>query len=421
MRDFLPTLKSNSRLLLAAGVVIATIITNVLIGVNLSSLEESRRVQHIQLTEKISQLSLTFLSNRDNYYFLSVLQLMPEMPFLRYIAVFLDGAKVLETGEAKTIVLPKELESRLQAQELNFWKGNGDFFYVSSPLNYQVGKQASLLVVYSMADIQKSKNIIRFSMTLSLILLLILVGFMLALDRTHHRLQNAEKTKKIMISAISHDAMHNIQPMVNKISEFIDQGRGVFTKVAIVKVMKNMKENLNGVIRVLENLRFNEMLAEGKVKVRRTRTDVCECIRFTLESFEQVAEDKQIRLLYYPPTAVCLAWADRITVESVLLNLVDNAVKYSSPKSVIEVQTKCEVHWVVVRVTDQGRGIPHEAWETIFDPFVRLLDEDKPVKGSGLGLANARRLIKLNNGEVRVSESRLGHGTTFELKLPRIR
>jgi signal transduction histidine kinase len=70
-----------------------------------------------------------------------------------------------------------------------------------------------------------------------------------------------------------------------------------------------------------------------------------------------------------------------------------------------------------VRISDEGCGIPGEAWERVFQPYVRL---QTAVKGTGLGLAIARELMRKMRGDLTIVTSAPGAGTTFELRLPRV-
>jgi len=108
--------------------------------------------------------------------------------------------------------------------------------------------------------------------------------------------------------------------------------------------------------------------------------------------------------------------ADRVRVERILLNLLDNAVKYSLPGSTIRVFAKRTDNEVVIGVCDQGIGIPVKDQERIFKPFQRLETPDK-VGGTGLGLVVCQRLVEAQGGRIWV-ESQPGQGSTFYFTLP---
>ncbi len=107
--------------------------------------------------------------------------------------------------------------------------------------------------------------------------------------------------------------------------------------------------------------------------------------------------------------------ADAQQIQRVLVNLIENALKYSAASEPVRVQVTATSAEALVRVVDHGPGIAHEERERIFESFQR--GSDGGVSGAGLGLAIARGFAEANNGRVWV-ESRLGQGATFVLALP---
>ena len=109
--------------------------------------------------------------------------------------------------------------------------------------------------------------------------------------------------------------------------------------------------------------------------------------------------------------------SDRRRVEQVLLNLVDNGIKFTERG---EVRVGCDVRGgqLVTEVADTGVGIKHGDMDTLFQPFRQI--DSRPTRrheGTGLGLSICKRLVEMLGGEVRV-ESQLGVGSTFSFTLP---
>lgn len=110
---------------------------------------------------------------------------------------------------------------------------------------------------------------------------------------------------------------------------------------------------------------------------------------------------------------------DAIRLKQVVLNLGDNAVKYTREGGRVSVTVHAEPHHAVVRVTDSGVGIAQEHLPRIFDRLFRADAADRSTRGAGLGLAIAKRIIDVHRGTINV-ESREGRGTTFTVRLPRM-
>ena len=100
-----------------------------------------------------------------------------------------------------------------------------------------------------------------------------------------------------------------------------------------------------------------------------------------------------------------------------LVNLIENAAKYSPPGTAIEVGALQEGHRLVFTVSDRGSGVVEEERERIFEPFYRPAGVPPDVRGAGLGLTIARGLALAQQGDVRHAP-RLGGGSIFRLELP---
>jgi PAS domain S-box-containing protein len=116
------------------------------------------------------------------------------------------------------------------------------------------------------------------------------------------------------------------------------------------------------------------------------------------------------------PDGALMVQADRKLLAQVLSNLLSNAVKYSAPGSTVEVTLRREVERVLLRVKDQGIGIPASEQKRIFEPFFRA-GNTGGVAGTGLGLSILRNAVELHGGQVQF-ESAEGSGTTFTVLLP---
>lgn len=133
-------------------------------------------------------------------------------------------------------------------------------------------------------------------------------------------------------------------------------------------------------------------------------------------SDQLIAEDSpEMRLDYSPLTP--LAWADPARVEQVLVNLIGNALRYTSTGFVtVQVRPSNEMIWIVV--IDTGKGIAPEDLPHVFERFWRAdRSRDRQSGGTGVGLAICRRLVELQGGTIEV-ESQLERGSTFRFSLP---
>jgi signal transduction histidine kinase len=110
---------------------------------------------------------------------------------------------------------------------------------------------------------------------------------------------------------------------------------------------------------------------------------------------------------------------DRDSLRQVLINLLDNAVRYGPPGQLVTITTRSQGDTWIVEVADQGPGVPPDERERIFAAYYRMKrDAGGAVGGTGIGLAVVRRLVTQHGGQVRV-EGAEGEGARFIVTLPR--
>jgi two-component system, OmpR family, phosphate regulon sensor histidine kinase PhoR len=168
---------------------------------------------------------------------------------------------------------------------------------------------------------------------------------------------------------------------------------------------------------------INQLLEAGRLDAERSNgededVDLAELLRDCAAAVAmnyRVAADA-VRLDVQPGVVV----GRRIDLDIIFRNLIDNAVKYAGTPPQVAVSMRTAAGGaVVVRIADNGRGIPHHLRRKIFGRFVRLgseLEREKP--GTGLGLYIARTLVCCHRGQIRVHDPDSGPGTVFEVRLP---
>jgi two-component system sensor histidine kinase KdpD len=109
---------------------------------------------------------------------------------------------------------------------------------------------------------------------------------------------------------------------------------------------------------------------------------------------------------------------DFILMETVLMNLIENACKYSMPDTAITVTAYGQDNQVVIDVKDEGQGIPSSDLGAVFDKFFRVKARDRKVAGTGLGLAICKGIIECQGGTIEALSDGPGKGTTLRIHLP---
>lgn len=171
--------------------------------------------------------------------------------------------------------------------------------------------------------------------------------------------------------------------------------------------------------RLTENLKILSRLESGSYPVRLQAVNLRGVIEDVLMAHYQAAEARGIEIKYEGPNRLVRILGDRDQLFQVFVNLVDNAIKYSRGEGgsvLIAVQE--EAGRILVRVADDGIGIPPEDLPNLFQTAYRVADtRSRRPKGSGIGLAIVRRIIEQHGGQIEV-RSQPGAGTTFTFDLP---
>ncbi len=146
-------------------------------------------------------------------------------------------------------------------------------------------------------------------------------------------------------------------------------------------------------------------------------TSITDVIMKAVESVEPHATRKDIKITTTFDEEIDLVLGDEITLGEAIVNIVNNAIKYSRMGSKIRIKASIEENEVIIAVTDRGVGIAEEDLPFIFGDFYIAESAPEAERGSGLGLAITRRIIEAHNGSISV-ESALKKGSTFMIRLP---
>ena len=150
-----------------------------------------------------------------------------------------------------------------------------------------------------------------------------------------------------------------------------------------------------------------------------TDFDINKTIKNTVATFEGVCKNKHISFNLVLLGEQLLVSADKGKIEQVLYNLIDNAIKFSKPDSVIKLETSEKNETIFVSVKDSGIGIPKDSLKLIFDRFYKTdISRGKDKKGTGLGLSIVKEIINAHHENINVI-STVDVGTEFIFTLPK--
>ncbi len=225
---------------------------------------------------------------------------------------------------------------------------------------------------------------------------------------------NASKDK--LFSIISHDLRSPFSIILGYaklIAENFDRYRNDEIKTYAEK-LQTSAEKLQA---LLENLLTWSQIQQGAMECCPENVDISDVVEENMDLFFSAAAQKQITLRNLVETAM-YAYADYNMLNTVLRNLVSNALKFTPPDGLIEISARSNKRHVEVAVSDTGTGISKEDIPQLFRIDVQYTNVGTAgEKGTGLGLSLCKDLVEKNGGTIWV-ESELGAGTTFRFTLP---
>ncbi|AJC73195.1 histidine kinase [Pseudothermotoga hypogea DSM 11164 = NBRC 106472] len=189
------------------------------------------------------------------------------------------------------------------------------------------------------------------------------------------------------------------------------------TRKRFLTIIENESARMSRMINDLLDL---ERLESGEARFEFKETDLCVVVNYVLSIVEPLANEHGVQVeIQCEPVSI---WADQDRMVQMILNLVDNAIKYTSLKEIgdkrVKVRVTREGKHAIVAVSDTGPGIPKEALPRLFDRFYRVdKGRSRKMGGSGLGLSIVKSIVERHGGEISVN-SEVGVGTTFIVKLP---
>jgi two-component system sensor histidine kinase KdpD len=226
-------------------------------------------------------------------------------------------------------------------------------------------------------------------------------------------LQESDKLQKALLNSISHNLRTPLAAITGGLSSLLeDQAvRGSSTERELLETALGESERLN---RIVGNLLDMTRLEAGGVGVKLEPADIQDVLGTAFEHLGGVTRGRDIRVHFEPNLP--LVDMDSVLIAQVLVNLLDNALKYSPADQPVDVRARTAGTSLEIEVEDRGIGIAPADLEHVFERFYRA-PRTGGVHGMGLGLSICRRFVEAHGGSIRAAST--GHaGTTMTFQLP---
>jgi len=213
---------------------------------------------------------------------------------------------------------------------------------------------------------------------------------------------------------------HELRNPLAAISTGVQLLSGGVTDEERVSLNGMMDRQVKLMQRLLDDLLDLGRITHGHIQLKKERIDLAKLLQHVTGVTQSTTAERRQEMILRLPAEVVTFEADEARLEQIAINLLSNASKYTAQGGRIEFSGAREGSEVVLRCKDNGRGIPREMLQKIFEPFTRVgpLSDSRGEASLGIGLALVKRLVELHGGRISVESSGPGTGSEFLVRLP---
>lgn len=233
--------------------------------------------------------------------------------------------------------------------------------------------------------------------------------------------------KQKQISEIKTDFINNMThefktpiATINLALDAIKNPKIIDDKEKVQRYLQMIKDENKRMHAQVENVLRISKLEKNELDISKEPTDIIETLENAIEHISLIVEDREGTITTHFNATRTTILLNEMHFTNVLVNILDNAVKYSPEAPIIDIYTENIKDFILIKIQDQGAGMSKIAQKRVFEKFYREHTGDiHNVKGHGLGLAYVKQIVDDHNGQIFV-ESEKGRGSTFILKMPLI-
>jgi signal transduction histidine kinase/DNA-binding response OmpR family regulator len=234
--------------------------------------------------------------------------------------------------------------------------------------------------------------------------------------RLYHDVRQADRQKNEFLSMLAHELRNPLAPICNAVHVLrlrgLDQPELRWARDVIDRQVKHMT-------RLVDDLLDLSRITRGKIRLKLEPIEISAIVAQAVEASRPVIEARRHHIELKVPSEPLWVNGDSARLAQVLTNLLNNAAKYTEEGGKIWLSIQRDEGMVVLRVRDNGIGIPRDMIAAVFDLFTQVDRAlDRSEGGLGIGLTLVRRLVEMHGGTVAAQSDGLGHGSEFIVRLP---
>jgi PAS domain S-box-containing protein len=241
-----------------------------------------------------------------------------------------------------------------------------------------------------------------------------IIGVVIVLRNTAAQ-REIDRMKQNLISCVSHELRTPLTAIKSYVATILrDPNMPEQTRLKFLAIIDSESNRLQ---KLIEGLLELSQIESGAPQIVKRLVCVPTLIAQAVQSLQPAADKKSISITTDVEGDLGQFTADENKLRSLITNILDNAVKFTPGSGLVSIFAKRCGHELVIRISDNGIGIPSQALPRIFDPFFRVHHPDANIPGTGLGLAIVKEIVDMHCGRIEV-ESEPAKGTTFSVYLP---
>jgi two-component system CheB/CheR fusion protein len=322
--------------------------------------------------------------------------LQPEDLIGRKIGELLTWRRTADYDDALDRVLASGRAERLPIR----FERDGEFrYYLANidPITDESGRVVGLVGAYmEITDIRRTEE---------------------ALRRSEEALRLESRRKDEFLAILAHELRNPLAPARYAL-RLLDKADSAPPE-ALANARRIIDRQLAHMGGLLDDLLDVARITRNAIEIRHDYLDLRAVVEAAVETARPLAEAAELRLEVRQPPYSLPVRGDAMRLNQVLVNLLNNAAKYSDPGGHIHIESAAVDGYVTVRIEDNGIGISAELLPRIFDLFTRGPSSGRGTSGLGIGLTVANQIVALHRGRINVASAGTGMGSRFTVEVPR--
>lgn len=224
----------------------------------------------------------------------------------------------------------------------------------------------------------------------------------------------SDRLRTALLNSISHELRTPLSSIMGSSSTLLDAD-SLYSVEERRELLENIKDGSSRMNMILSNLLDSARIESGMLKLKNDWCDIEDIVGTALHHLSEQIQGRRIDISI--PEGLPLIRGDCVLLGQVVINLVDNALKYSPAGGSVEIKAYAMEDKLTVSIADQGIGIPAEDLTKIFDKFYRIQHDKINIPGTGLGLAICKGIVEAHGGTIQ-AENRSDGGTMVSFSIP---